>query len=123
MDNYSIIEGMIRQSTDNPIERDTTDDSLVPTPELTSEQTGELMKEVKVAFRKEAKKEPCNPFLFAEGEELRKAMMQRIYKGAGYHDEDQEFFKKLIDLMHYVNFLEHRLEKIKQEANDACKHL
>jgi len=116
MDDYSIIEGMIRQSTDNPIERyNRVDDSLVPTPES--------MKEVKVVIRKEEKKEPCNPFLFAEGEELRKAMMQRIYKGAGYHDEDQEFFKKLIDLMHYVNFLEHRLEKIKQEVNDSCKHL
>jgi len=91
MDNYSIIEGMIRQSTDNPISQ--------------------------------GDKKARNPFLFAEGEELRRAMMERIYKGAGYHDEDQEFFKKLIDLMHYVNFLEHRLEKIKQEVNDSCKHL
>jgi hypothetical protein len=106
MDNYSIIEGMIRQSTNNPIERDTTDDSLVPTPQSETQ-----------------KGEPRNAFLFAEGEELRKEMMKRIYEGAGYHNEDQEFFKKLIDLMHYVNFLEHRLEKIKQEANDACKHL
>lgn len=109
MNNYSIIEGVIRQSTDNPIKG--------------GDSESEELKEVKVAFRKEEKKEPCNPFLFAEGEELRKAMMERIYKGAGYHDEDQEFFKKLIDLMHYVNYLEHRLEKIKQEVNDSCKHL
>ena len=106
MDNYSIIEGMIRQSTNNPIERDTTDDSLAPTPQS-----------------KTQKEEPRNAFLFAEGEDLRKEMMKRIYEGAGFYNEDQEFFKKLIDLMHYVNFLEHRLEKIKQEVNDSYKHL
>lgn len=71
----------------------------------------------------EINKNPCNPFLFSEGEELRKEMMQRIYEGAGYYNEDQEFFKKLIDLMHYVNFLEHRLEKIKEEVNKSSQHL
>lgn len=91
MKDYSIIEGVIRQNTDNQLEQN--------------------------------EKKPCNPFLFAEGEELRKAMMDRIYKGAGYHNEDQEFFKKLIDLMNYINFLEHKLEKIKKEVNNSTQHL
>jgi hypothetical protein len=106
MDNYSIIEGMIRQSTNNPIERDTTDDSLASTPQPEAQ-----------------KEEPRNAFLFAEGEGLRKEMMKRIYEGAAYHNEDQEFFKKLIDLMHYVDFLEYKLNKIKQEANKCSQHL
>lgn len=88
MDNYSIIEGVIRQNTDNPI--------------------------------KQEEKKPCNPFLFAEGEELRKEMMEKIYKSASYEHEDQVFFKQLIDLMHYINFLEYKLKKVHQGKKD-CK--